>query len=370
MPDSGLLAGVRVVEVGGIGPVPHAGMLLASLGADVVRVERAGDPDALRSWDATRRGRTVVQADLKDPAQVEQVRSLADQADVLVEGFRPGVAERLGLGPDVLRGRNPGLVYARMTGWGQDGPWADRAGHDINYLGLTGALHAIGEERPVPPLNLVGDFGGGSLYLALGIAAALTRRARTGVGCELDTAIVDGASSLMQLIWSLRAEGRWQDQRSSNLLDGGTPYYRTYRCADGGWMAVGALEPAFYAQLLAGLGLDPAAVPDRDDTTQWARLTKVLEDAFSAESRTHWEQVFEGTDACTTPVLSMAEAPHHPHLAARGVLREDPDGVLVGVAPREGRRPATHLDRSTGSTLEGAAQRWTTPIAPDGGDGS
>lgn len=363
---SGLLAGTRVVEVGGIGPVPHAGMILASLGAEVVRVERAGEPESARAWDATRRGRTVVHADLKDAADLDRVRELADRADVLVEGFRPGVAERLGLGPERLRERNRGLVYARMTGWGQDGPWADRAGHDINYLGLTGALHAIGEDRPVPPLNLVGDFGGGSAYLVVGVVSALVQRARTGRGCVLDAAIVDGASSLMQLIWSLRADGRWQDGRSRNLLDGGTPYYRTYRCADGGWMAVGALEPAFYAQLLDGLDLDPAQVPDRGDPATWPELARVLADRFAARTRAEWEQVFEGTDACATPVLTLAEAPGHPHLAARGVLCEDPAGVLAAAAPRESGRGPSYLSPSQASRLDDAVAAWAA--VPAGGD--
>lgn len=363
-----LLDGVRVLEVGGIGPVPHAGMLLAALGADVFRVERADGADGERSWDATRRGRTVVRADLRNPDDLERVRLLADRADVFVEGFRPGVTERLGLGPDLMRERNPGLIYARMTGWGQDGPLADRAGHDINYLGLTGALHAIGEDRPVPPLNLVGDFGGGSVYLALGISAALVRRAHTGQGCELDAAIVDGVSSLMQLIWSLRADGRWRDERGSNLLDGGTPYYRTYRCADGGWMAVGALEPAFYAQLLAGLGLGAHEVPDRDDPSRWPELERVFAQAFAAEPRAHWERVFEGTDACVSPVLSMAEAPQHPHLTARGVLRSEADGVLVAAAPREAEEPATYLGPSRPHALDDAVALWARVAATtDGG---
>lgn len=279
-----LLDGVRVVELGGIGPVPHAGMLLASLGADVIRVERSGEPDA-RAWDATRRGRTVVSADLKSPEDVRRVRGLVAAADVLVEGFRPGVAERMGLGPDELRSLNPGLVYARMTGWGQHGPWADRAGHDINYIGLTGALHAIGDDRPSPPLNLVGDFGGGSAYLVLGVVSALVRRGRTGEGCEIDAAIVDGTSSLMQLIWSLRADGRWQDRRAANLLDGGTPFYRTYRCADGGWMAVGALEPAFYRAMLEGLGLTARTsriVPTRPSGRRWRRFSQAPSRAVRA----------------------------------------------------------------------------------------
>ncbi|MFF5263802.1 CaiB/BaiF CoA transferase family protein [Actinomadura viridis] len=359
-----LLDGVRVVELGGIGPVPHAGMLLASLGADVVRVERSGEEPDARAWDATRRGRTVITADLKSPQDVRRVRDLAAAADVLVEGFRPGVAERMGLGPGELRTLNPGLVYARMTGWGQDGPWAGRAGHDINYIGLTGALHAIGADRPLPPLNLVGDFGGGSAYLVLGVVSALVRRGRTGEGCELDAAIVDGTSSLMQLIWSLRADGRWRDRRAANLLDGGTPFYRTYRCADGGWMAVGALEPAFYRAMLDGLGLTGPDVPDRDDPAQWPALEALLASTFASRPRHHWESVFEGTDACVTPVLTMAEAPAHPHMAARSVLRDDPGGVLAAAAPREAGAEASYLTASTRLSAGDALRRWHEPARP------
>lgn len=353
---SALLDGVRVLELGGIGPVPHAGMLLAALGAEVIRIERLG---GARDWDATRRGRITVRADIKDAATAEEIRALSDRADVVIEGFRPGVADRLGFGADRLRARNPRLVYAHMTGWGQDGPWAQRAGHDINYIGLTGALHAVGADAPTPPLNLVGDFGGGSLYLAFGVAAALARRARTGVGCELDAAIVDGVCSLMQLIWSLREDGRWSDERGTNLLDGGTPHYRTYRCADGGWMAVGALEPAFYAQLVEGLGLRPAEIPDRDDPSQWPALARLFADAFAAAPRAHWERVFAGSDACVTPVLSMAEAAHHPHLAARGCLRTDADGVLAAAAPREAGAAPSYLGRSGDTALDDAMARWT-----------
>lgn len=354
-----MLAGVRVLEVGGLGPVPHAGLLLAGLGADVVRVERADEPAATWSWDATRRGRRRVRADLKDGDQLAAVRALAARADVLLEGFRPGVAERIGLGPEELRAANPRLVYGRMTGWGQDGPWAGAAGHDLNYLGLTGALHAIGADEPVPPLNLVGDYGGGSAYLVVGVLAALLRRGRTGEGCVLDAAIVDGASHLLQLVLSLHGAGSWTDRRASNLLDGGAPFYRTYRCADGGYVAVGSLEPAFYALLLDGLGLAPDDVPDRDDPSAWADLARVLGDRFAARPRAHWEQVFGGTDACVTPVLSLAEAPDHPHLAARGVLRRTDDGVLVAAAPREAGAGPTHLPPSDDVDLADAVAAWS-----------
>ncbi|MBE1536812.1 CaiB/BaiF CoA transferase family protein [Actinomadura algeriensis] len=358
------LDGIRVVELGGIGPVPHAGMLLASLGADVVRVERSGAEPDERAWDGTRRGRTVISADLKSAEDVRRIRALVAAADVLVEGFRPGAAERTGLGPDELRALNPGLVYGRMTGWGQHGPWAGRAGHDINYIGLTGALHAIGDDRPLPPLNLVGDFGGGSAYLVLGVVSALVRRGRTGEGCEIDAAIVDGTGSLMQLIWSLRADGRWQDRRAANLLDGGTPFYRTYRCADGGWMAVGALEPVFYRAMLDGLGLTGPDVPDRADPARWPELEALLASTFASRPRRHWESVFEGTDACVTPVLTMDEAPAHPHMAARSVLRNDPGGVLAAAAPREAGAEASYLTASTHLSVDEALRRWREPTAP------
>ena len=363
------LDGVRVLELGGIGPGPHAGMLLASLGADVLRIDRPGE---VRDWDATRRGRTLAAADLKDPEDVRRVRTLAERADVLIEGFRPGVAARLGFGADELRARNPRLVYAHMTGWGQTGPWAQRAGHDINYIGLTGALHAIGSERPTPPLNLVGDFGGGSAYLVLGVLSALVQRAETGLGCEIDAAIVDGTASLMQLIWSLRADGRWSEERGTNLLDGGAPFYRTYRCADGGWMAVGALEAPFYTRCVAGLGLAQDTLPDRGDRAQWPALAAIFTDAFAARPRAHWEQVFADSDACVTPVLTMSEAPDHPHLAARGVLHAQGEaGVVAAAAPRKAGAEAGRLPASRASTLDEAlVERWPGPAAgsPSGPD--
>ncbi|HEY0360460.1 MAG TPA: CaiB/BaiF CoA-transferase family protein [Mycobacteriales bacterium] len=335
----GPLDGLRVVEFGGIGPGPHAAMMLADLGADVVRVERpAGGlrlmaPDA-RDW--LLRGRRSVAADLKDPAGRDVVLRLTDRADVVIEGFRPGVAERLGIGPADTRDRNPRLVYARMTGWGQDGPLAQRAGHDINYISLTGALHAFRTEgsRPTPPLNLVGDFGGGSMFLVMGILAALFERQRSGEGQVVDAAMVDGTSVLLQMVWSLRAQGLWRDEPASNLLDTGAPFYDTYACADGGYVAVGALEPQFYAALLAGLGLDPAGLPAQYDPAGWPVLRERFTAAFAARARDEWAAVFGDTDACVTPVLSLAEVPGHPHLAARGTLTELDGVVQAAPAPR------------------------------------
>jgi alpha-methylacyl-CoA racemase len=327
------------VEFGGIGPGPHAAMMLADLGADVVRVERpAGGlqlmaPDA-RDW--LLRGRRSIAADLKDPAGRDLVLRLTDRADVVIEGFRPGVAERLGIGPEDTRARNPRLVYARMTGWGQDGPLAQRAGHDINYISLTGALHAFRTEgsRPTPPLNLVGDFGGGSTFLVMGILAALFERQQSGAGQVVDAAMVDGTSVLMQMVWSLRAQGLWRDEPASNLLDTGAPFYDTYACADGGYVAVGSLEPQFYAELLRGLGLDPADLPAQYDPAGWPVLRERFTTAFAAKTRDEWADIFGDTDACVTPVLALAEVADHPHLAARGTLTSLDGIVQAAPAPR------------------------------------
>ncbi|PXY22249.1 CaiB/BaiF CoA transferase family protein [Prauserella muralis] len=335
---AGPLAGLRVVELAGIGPGPHAAMVLADLGADVVRVERpsggldlaGGRPDQLL------RGRRSVAADLKTAEGRELVLRLAGGADVLLEGFRPGVAERMGVGPADCHARNPRLVYGRVTGWGQDGPLAERAGHDINYLGLTGALHAIGRpgEPPVPPLNLVGDFGGGSMFLVAGVLAALWERERSGEGQVVDAAMVDGASVLLQMVWAMRGYGGWSDERGANLLDGAAPFYDTYVCADGRWVAVGALEARFYAQLLDGLGLDAAELPAQLDRAGWPRLRAAFSQAFLTRTRDEWTEVFGGTDACVTPVLSLEEVAEHPHIAARQTLLEV-DGVLQAApAPR------------------------------------
>jgi alpha-methylacyl-CoA racemase len=336
-PGPGPLAGITVVELAGIGPGPFACMLLADLGADVVRVTRPGTPAT--PLDALLRGRTELAADLKSPGDLALVLELVDHADVLVEGFRPGVTERLGLGPADCHARNPRLVYGRMTGWGQDGPMAQRAGHDINYLSLTGGLHAIGEagRRPVPPLNLVADFGGGSLYLIMGVLAALVERQTSGLGQVVDAAMVDGASSLLAMAQSFRAMGMWQDERGVNLLDGGAPFYRTYETADGGWMAVGCLEPQFFAAMVAVLGVE---LPPQGDRARWPEMTTTLEQTFAGRTRAAWTAAFAGTDACVTPVLGLAEAPHDPHLAARGSQLADAGGaVRPAAAPRLSRTP-------------------------------
>ena len=333
---AGPLQGVRVLELAGIGPGPHACMMLADLGAQVVRVARPDVPEAeIARQGHTFRGRTTVVADLKDPADRERVLALAQQADVLVEGYRPGVAERLGLGPDALHESNPGLVYARMTGWGQDGPWASMAGHDLNYISVTGVLHAIGgQDRPVPPLNLVGDFGGGSMFLVQGVLAALFERSRTSRGQVIDAAMVDGASVLLQPIWELRSMGLWTEERDDNILDGGAPYYRTYTCSDGQYVAVGCIEHQFYALMLEGLGLDPAGLPHQDDKSRWPELHAVLEEAFAGRTRDEWAKIFDGTDACVTPVLRFDEVSSHPHMAARGSVVEREWGPEAVPAPR------------------------------------
>ncbi|MFD4182110.1 CaiB/BaiF CoA transferase family protein [Rhodococcus sp. NPDC058514] len=351
----GPLAGVRVVELAGIGPGPHAALLLADLGADVVRVQRAGMiPSAEQPHDQTQRGRRIVEANLKDPADIEAVLGLLERADVLIEGFRPGVTERMGLGPDAALERNPRLVYGRMTGWGQEGPLAQSAGHDINYISLTGVLHAIGRqgERPVPPLNMVGDFGGGSMFLVFGILAALVERQNSGKGQVVDAAMVDGTLALSHMIWSFRGTGLWSDERGVNMLDTGAPYYDTYETADGKYMAVGAIEHQFYAVLLQGLELDPAELPAQNDKTAWPELRKVFAERFLSKTRDEWAAIFDGTDACTTPVLTFAEAPDNAHIAARGSLVELDKVTQHRPAPRFSR---TEPDLPTPPATEATA---------------
>jgi alpha-methylacyl-CoA racemase len=350
----GPLAGLKVLELAGLGPGPHAAMLLADLGADVVRVDRPGGGGlelVPRSQDQTLRGRRSVTADLKSDEGRELVLSLAARADVLIEGLRPGVTERLGIGPQDCQARNPGLVYARMTGWGQDGPLAQRAGHDIGYLALTGMLHTIGPaEKPAVPLNLVGDFGGGSMFLVLGIMAALHERQGSGLGQVVDAAIVDGTPVLAQMQWAYRGAGVWNDARQSNLLDGAAPFYDTYTCSDGEHVAVGALEPQFYAQLLEGLGLADAGLPHQHDLRGWPELRARFTETFAGRTRDEWAAVFVDTDACVVPVLSMAEAVQHPHNVARGTFVEADGVVQPAPAPRFSRTPAT---LTTGARVPG-----------------
>lgn len=324
-----VLAGVRVLELAAIGPVPWCGMLLADMGASVVKIERLG---AARSESAIERGRKVVRLDLKDPRGLGQALELVKRADVLVEGMRPSVAERLGLGPERCMALNPAIVFARMTGWGQSGPMAGRAGHDINYIALSGALHAIGpKERPVPPLNLLGDFGGGGAFLAIGILAALLKARETGKGEVVDVAMLDGTASLMAAAYKNLGLGQWKDERESNLLDGGAPWYGVYQAQCGKFMAVGAIEPAFYAELLSGLGLSAPEVPDRSRRENWPAIRALFAQRFASRTRAQWTSVFESSDACVTPVLSMTEAPEHPHNKARQVFA--PWGRYTAPAP-------------------------------------
>lgn len=340
---TGPLHGLRVLELAGLGPAPHACMILADLGADVVRVERPHRFDLTDSTqDVLLRGRRSVAADLKSDEGRELVLRLVEQADVLVEGYRPGVTEKLGLGPEDCFVRNPRLIYGRITGWGQDGPLAPRAGHDLNYLSITGSLAAMGraDQPPSPPLNLVADFGGGSMLLLVGVLAALNERVTSGLGQVVDAAMVDGVAMLSQMMWSLRAQGGWSDTRSANILDGGAPFYDTYACADGRWVAVGAIEPQFYAQLLNGLGIPAADLPAQLDPAGWPVLRETFTAAFLTRKRDEWTEIFDGTDACVTPVLAAAEVPLQPHLAARGTFVVRDDVFQAAPAPRFSRTPS------------------------------
>jgi alpha-methylacyl-CoA racemase len=337
----GPLHGVRVVEFAGLGPGPFCGMLLADLGADVVRIDRRGARGglvgALGATSLLDRGKRSIALDLKDDDDLRVVRALVGRADVLLEGFRPGVMERLGLGPDELLALHPALVYGRMTGWGQTGPLSGSAGHDIGYIALTGALGATGhpDERPAPPMNLLGDFGGGGVFLALGAVAALVHARATGEGQVVDAAIVDGTAVLTTMIHGMLAGGTWIDRRGRNLLDTGAPFYDVYRCADGQFVAVGALEEQFYAALLEGLGLaGDESLPDRTDPRQWPALHERFTEAFGRRTRAEWWSVFEGTDACVAPVWSLLEATSDPHNRERGVFVDVDGTVQPNVAPR------------------------------------
>jgi alpha-methylacyl-CoA racemase len=342
---TGPLAGVTVVELGGIGPLPLLAMLFADLGARIVRVDPAGPAYGTigpHLWIF--RGHESVTIDLRQPRGQELLLRLVEQADILVEGYRPGVAERLGVGPDVCLARNPRLVYGRMTGWGEGGPLSDRGGHDINYIGLTGALEAMGPPGTPPPvpLNLVGDFGGGAMMLAMGVLAALHEREQSGHGQVVEAAMSDGTLALMALFYAMRDAGHWVDARGANQPQGFAPFYRCYETADGEYMAVGAVEAKFYAALLDGLGFDPAMAETQHDRAQWPGLMPVFEEAFRARTRAEWEAVFATRDACVTPVLSMIEAPSHPHNAARDCFVDANGYRQVAPPVRFGRTPATN----------------------------
>ncbi|MET9512837.1 CaiB/BaiF CoA-transferase family protein [Streptomyces flavidovirens] len=365
---NGPLSGVRVVELAGIGPGPFAAMLLADLGADVVRVDRPGgaglgiDP----AYDLTNRNKRSVIVDLKSADGPAQVLDLVERADVLIEGYRPGVAERLGVGPDACLARNPRLVYGRMTGWGQEGPLAQRAGHDVAYIALTGTLGMFGrpDEPPTVPANLVGDYAGGSLYLVIGVLAAL-QHARTegGTGQVVDAAIVDGAAHLATMIHGMLAAGGWQDRRGSNLLDGGCPFYGTYETSDGQYMAVGALEPQFYAEFTGLLGIGETEAQARADMARWGELREVIAARFRTRTRAEWTAVFEGSDACVAPVLSLREAPSHPHLAARSTFITHDGLTQPAPAPRFSATPgAVHGPPARpGADTAEVARDWDVP---------
>jgi alpha-methylacyl-CoA racemase len=359
---SGPLHGVRVVELVGLGPGPFAAMLLADLGADVIRVDRPGG-NALQlgppEKDILGRGRPSVAIDLKNPRGVETVLDLVASADILIEGLRPGVTERLGLGPADCHARNPALVYGRMTGWGQDGPLAQTAGHDINYISIAGALGSIGRAGGPPqvPLNLVGDFAGGSLYLVTGLLAALTHARATGEGQVVDAAITDGTAHLMSMIVAMQQSGGWSDRRGTNMLDTGTPFYDVFETSDGQWMSVGPLEPQFFARFAEGLGVD---LPGQYDIGRWDEMRETIATAFAGRTRAEWVDVFDGTDACVAPVLSLTEAYEHPHNVARGTFVEHHGMTQPAPAPRFSATPATLTTppEAAGSSTAEALTAW------------
>lgn len=356
---SGPLDGIRVVELAGLGPAPFCGMLLSDMGADVIMIDRLGR-SAPRPSDVTSRGRTHLPLDLKSEAGRASCEALTDRADMLIEGFRPGVMERLGLGPERLMPRNRRLIYGRMTGWGQQGPYALRAGHDLNYIAISGALHAIGgAERPAPPLNLVGDFGGGALYLAVGLLAALNVARSSGQGQVIDCAITDGTASLMAMLYGYHASGRWLDEREANRLDGAAPYYRTYRCADGEWLAVAPIEPQFRAEFLKRMEINDADFT-LDNPMDWPRLRDKLQERFGNRPRSAWIALFGDGDSCVAPVLSMTDAPRDPHNVARATFVEHGGVLQPAPAPRFSRTPSAVQNGSAGSaTADSVIMRWS-----------
>lgn len=360
----GPLTGLKVVEMVGLGPGPFCSMLLSDLGADVVRIDRKGKKAAPIdvAAEVSARGKRSIGLDLKAEGAAEAVLSLIDKADALVEGFRPGVMERLGLGPDVCLARNPKLVYGRMTGWGQSGPMASTAGHDINYIALSGTLNAIGPKDlpPPPPLNLVGDFGGGGMLLALGIVSALWEASRSGKGQVVDAAMTDGSSLLASMLYGYIGNGRWRNERGGNFLDGAAHFYGTYTCSDGKFMSVGSIEPQFYAILLEKLGFDPAEFEPQMDRARWPEFKERIAAAFAAHPRDYWAEVFDGTDACVAPILDWEEAPKHPHNVARETFIELDGVTQPAPAPRFSRtQTATPTPPcAPGADTEAALSDW------------
>ena len=363
----GPLAGYRIIEMAGIGPAPFAAMLLADMGAEVIRVDRReaadlGLPGKEPKFEVLHRGRRSLSLDVKSDAGRAVVLRLAAKADALIEGFRPGVMERLGLGPDALAEINPKLVFGRMTGFGQDGPLAQRAGHDINYIALAGVLHGIGRrgEAPVPPLNLVGDFGGGGMFLAFGVVCALLEAQKSGRGQVVDAAMVDGAACLMALIYGMHAQGAWRDERGVNVLDTGAPWYDSYETSDGQWLAVGAIEARFYAEFIERLGLSAADLPAQHDRSGWPELRRRFAEVITQRSRDDWERIFAGSDACVAPVLSLAEVRRHPHNAARATFIERDGVVQPAPSPRFSRTRAEigAAPRPRGADSEAVLRDW------------
>lgn len=369
---SGPLSGLRVIEMPAIGPVPFCGMLLADLGADVLRIDRMTDPGLGISiqtrYELLGRGKRSLVLDLKNERDRDAALELAERADILLEGFRPGVMESLGLAPEIALERNPRLVYGRMTGWGQEGPIAASAGHDINYIALTGALHACGEEGgpPLPPLNLVGDFGGGTLYLAMGVLAALHERQSSGRGQVVDAAMIDGAASLMTVFYGMLAQGIWREERGTNLIDGGSPWYSTYRCKDGFYIAIGAIEDKFFSELLDRLGIDPSIAALRDDRNAWPAIRQIFTTTFMERTRDEWCAALEGADTCFAPVLSLSEAPAHPQMQARDTLVEAFGVMQPAPAPRFSRTPGVLRGPAPkrGESGADAAKEWGVPDVP------
>lgn len=353
----GPLNGYTVIELAGLGPAPMAGMMLADMGAEVIRIERSTQVSARRTKDISLRGKKSIVLDLKNPRGVDALLQIIDSADVLIDPYRPGACEKLGIGPDVCLNRNPKLVFARMTGWGQSGPLARTAGHDINYIALSGALHAIGRkgERPVVPLNIVGDMGGGGMLVVTGILAALLESKNSGRGQVIDAAMIDGAAQQMWMFQGMHANGTWNaDERESNLLDGGAYFYDTFECADGRYIALGAIEPEFHALMLKHLGLDPMDFPVQFDQAAWPRLKQRIAEAVRMRTRDEWCSIMEGSDACFAPVLSLVEAPKHPANVARGTYVEVDGVIQAAPAPRFSRTPSRiqHGPRQPGQDTE------------------
>ena len=357
---SGPLSGLKIVEFAGIGPGPFCGMLLSDLGADVVRIDRKGSGRASPA-DVTSRGRRSIALDLKSPDSIEACLKLFESADAVFEGFRPGVMERLGLGPDVALKRNPKLVFGRMTGWGQFGPYAQAAGHDMNYIAITGALHAIGtKEKPIPPLNLVGDFGGGALYLAFGLLAGVIHARASGQGQVIDCAMSDGAASLMAMFYGFKGAGAWKDERRTNLLDGGAHFYDTYQCSDGKWVSIGSIEPQFYALLMEKTGITDPAFANQMSRKDWPELQAKLAAVMATKTQKEWCDLMEGTDVCFAPVLDLDEAPKHAHNVARQTFVEIEGVVQPAPAPRFSATPGAIQGPppAIGSSTDTALADW------------